>query len=396
MTLANLGARRPALCPGIHDLLRRRKDVTNQDGRINRCSPNCRLPVDCRYAHRNTHAIQNVVDCDARPDGKPMRRREFITLIGGGAATWPLAAGAQSLPLVGYMTSRSSKDSEPHTAAFIGGLGESGYMPGQNVRIEYRWADGRYERLPEIAAELARLPLAAFVAVGGEPSALAAKGASATVPIIFLIGGDPVKAELTENLNRPGTNATGISFFTAELGGKRVNLISELVPNAKTIALLVNPNMAETDAHIESARMGADALGRRLLVLHASTPAELEPSFESIVREPAGALVVQNDPFFDSQRDRLIALAAQYSIPAIYHIREYPAAGGLMSYGASLLDAYRQVGIMTGRVLKGEHPQDIPVLQPTRFELVINSRTARSLHLAIPPQMLALADEVIE
>jgi putative ABC transport system substrate-binding protein len=175
-----------------------------------------------------------------------------------------------------------------------------------------------------------------------------------------------------------------------------VSLISELAPNAKAIALLVNPNMSETDAHIKSARMGADTLGRRLLVLHASTPADLGPSFKSIVKESAGALVVQNDPFFDSQRDRLIALAAQYAIPAIYHIREYPAAGGLMSYGASLLDAYSQVGIMTGRVLKGEHPQDIPVLQPTRFELVINSKTARSLQLTIPPQMLALADEVIE
>ncbi|HET8918631.1 MAG TPA: ABC transporter substrate-binding protein [Xanthobacteraceae bacterium] len=325
-----------------------------------------------------------------------MRRREFITLVGGVAATWPFGAEAQSPPLVGYMTSRSAKDSEPHTAAFIRGLGESGYVQGQNVRIEYRWADGYYERLPGIAAELTRLPLALLVAAGGEPSARAAKAASATVPIIFLIGGDPVKAGLTASVNRPGTNATGISFVTAELGGKRANLISELVPNAKTIALLVNPNMSETDAHIQSARMGADSLGRRLLVLNASTSAELEPSFESIVKQSAGALVVQNDPFFDSQRDRLIALTAQHAIPAIYHIREYPAAGGLMSYGASLLDAYTQVGIMTGRVLKGEHPQEMPVLQPTRFELVINSKTARSLHLAVPPQMLALADEVIE
>lgn len=269
-----------------------------------------------------------------------MRRREFITLVGGVAATWPFGAEAQSPPLVGYMTSRSAKDSEPHTAAFIRGLGESGYVQGQNVRIEYRWADGYYERLPGIAAELTRLPLALLVAAGGEPSARAAKAASATVPIIFLIGGDPVKAGLTASVNRPGTNATGISFVTAELGGKRANLISELVPNAKTIALLVNPNMSETDAHIQSARMGADSLGRRLLVLNASTSAELEPSFESIVKQSAGALVVQNDPFFDSQRDRLIALAAQHAIPAIYHIREYPAAGGLMSYGASLLDAY--------------------------------------------------------
>jgi putative ABC transport system substrate-binding protein len=347
-------------------------------------------------ALRRTAYIPNVLQCGSRL-GASMKRREFIKGIAGAAATWPFAATAQqSPPLIGFMTSRSAKDSEPHTAAFLQGLGEGGYVPGQNVRIEYRWAEGHYERLPEIAAELANQPLAAFVAAGGEPSAIAAKSATVTVPIIFLIGGDPVKTGLTASLNRPGTNATGISFVTAELGGKRVNLISELVPKAATVALLVNPKMSETDTHIQSAHAGADALGRRLLVLHASTPAELEPSFDSIAKEGAGALVVQNDPFFDSQRDRLIALAAQRAIPAIYHIREYPAAGGLMSYGASLLDAYKQVGVMTGRILKGERPQDIPVLQPTRFELVINSKTARSLHLIIPPQTLAIADEVIE
>jgi putative ABC transport system substrate-binding protein len=326
-----------------------------------------------------------------------MRRRELLKSIAGIGATWPLAVRAQtSLPLIGFMSSRSSKDSEPHLAAFLRGLSEAGYIPGQNVRIEYRWADGHYERLPQIAGELVKLPLAALVAAGGEPSAQAAKSATASIPIVFVIGGDPVRAGLTTSLNRPGTNATGVSFFTAELGGKRVNLIAELVPNATTIALLVNPNMAETDTHIQSARMGADSLSRRLLVLRATTPADLEPNFNAITKEGAGALVVQNDPFFDSQRDRLIGLAAQYAVPAIYHIREYPALGGLMSYGASLLDAYRQVGVMTGQILKGEHPQNIPVLQPTQFELVINSKTARSLRLAIPPQLLAIADEVIE
>jgi putative tryptophan/tyrosine transport system substrate-binding protein len=325
-----------------------------------------------------------------------MRRRDLLKSIAIGA-TWPLAVRAQaSLPLIGFMSSRSSKDSEPHSVAFLRGLSEAGCIPGQNARIEYRWADGHYERLPEIAAELVELPLAALVAGGGEPSARAAKSATASIPIIFVIGGDPVKAGLTKSLNRPGTNATGVSFVTAELGGKRVNLIAELVPNAATIALLVNPKMAETDTHIQSARMGADALGRRLLVLHATTPADLEPNFNAITKEGARALVVQNDPFFDSQRDRLIGLAAQYAVPAIYHIREYPASGGLMSYGASLLDTYRQVGVMTGRIFKGEHPENMPVLQPTQFELVINRKTARSLHLAIPPQLLAIADEVIE
>jgi putative ABC transport system substrate-binding protein len=326
-----------------------------------------------------------------------MRRRDLLKSIAGIGATWPLAVRAQaSLPLIGFMSSRSSQDSEPHKAAFLHGLNEAGYVPGQNVRIEYRWADGHYERLPDIASELVKLPLAALVAAGGEPSAQAAKSTTASIPIIFVIGGDPVRAGLTASLNRPGTNATGVSFVTAELGGKRVNLIGELVPNAATIALLVNPNMTETDAHIQSARKGADALSRRLIVLSANTPGELPPSFDSIVKQGAGALVVQNDPFFDSQRDRLIALAAQYSVPAIYHIREYPAAGGLMSYGASLLDAYRQIGAITGRVLKGEQPQNIPVLQPTQFELVINRKTAASLHLTIPAQMLAIADEVIE
>jgi putative ABC transport system substrate-binding protein len=326
-----------------------------------------------------------------------MRRRDLLKSIAGIGAIWPIVVRAQaSSPLIGFMSSRSSKDSEPHSAAFLRGLSEAGYVPGQNVRMEYRWADGRYERLPQIAAELVKLPLAALVAGGGEPSAQAAKSATASIPIIFVIGGDPVKAGLTTSLNRPGTNATGVSFVTAELGGKRVNLIAELVPNAATIALLVDPNMTETDTHIQSARMGADALGRRLLVLHATTPADLEPNFNAITKEGAGALVVQNDPFFDSQRDLLIGLAAQYAVPAIYHIREYPASGGLMSYGASLLDAYRQVGVMTGRILKGEHPQNIPVQQPTQFELVINRKTAHSLRLAIPPQLLAIADEVIE
>lgn len=329
--------------------------------------------------------------------GAAMRRRDLLKSIAGIATAWPLATRAQaSLPLIGFMSSRSSKDSEPHLAAFLRGLSQAGYVPDQNVRLEYHWANGHYEQLPQLAAELVKLPLAALVAAGGEPSAQAARSATTSIPIIFVIGGDPVRAGLTLSLNRPGTNATGVSFVTAELGGKRVNLIAELVPAAATIALLINPNMAESEAHIQSARMGADALGRRLVVLHASTAADLEPNFNAIVKERAGALVVQNDPFFDSQRDRLIALAAQYAIPAIYHIREYPAAGGLMSYGASLLDAYRQVGATTGQILKGDHPQNIPVQQPTQFELIVNRKTARSLHLTIPPQLLAIADEVIE
>jgi putative ABC transport system substrate-binding protein len=227
-----------------------------------------------------------------------VRRREFIALLGS-IAGWPFAAQAQQaeMPLIGFMSSRSLKDSEPHTAAFLGGLSEASYVPGQNVRIEYRWADGHYERLPELAAELVGRRVAALVAVGGEPSALAAKSATATVPIVFVIGGDPVKTGLTASLNRSNSNATGVSFITTELGGKRAELISELVPNATTLALLVNPNMSETDTHIQSVRVAANTLGRRLLVLRASTPAEIRPSFDLIAKEAAGALVVQNDPF---------------------------------------------------------------------------------------------------
>jgi len=326
-----------------------------------------------------------------------MRRREFVRLLAGVAAGAPISTRAQqSQPLIGFMTSRSARESEPHTAAFLQGLSEGGYAPGQNVRIEFRWTDGHYERLPEVAAELVELRPAVLVAAGGEPSALAAKSATATIPIVFLIGGDPVATGLVASLNRPNTNATGLTFVTMELGGKRVEFISELVPNAGTIAVLVNPNMSGTDIHLQSVRSAADALHRRLLVLQASTPAAIESNFELIAKEAAVALVVQNDPFFDSQRARLIDLAAQHAVPAIYHIREFPAAGGLMSYGASLLGTYRQLGTMTARVLKGGRPQEMPVLQPTRFELVINSKTARSLHLAVPPQMLAITDEVIE
>ena len=325
-----------------------------------------------------------------------MNRREFTTFVGA-AIGWPHVARAQqSAPLIGFISSRGSKDSEPHVAGFLQGLAEGGYAPRQNVGIEYRWADGDYDRLRELAAALVRLRPAVIVAAGGEPSAIAAKAASAIIPIVFVIGGDPVKAGLAASLNRPGTNATGVSFVTTQLGGKRLNLITELVPNAATVALLVNPNMSETDIHVQSVRQAADTLQRRLVVLPASTPADIEASFASIAKEGIGALVVQNDPFFDSQRTRLIELAAQHALPAIYHIRDYPAVGGLMSYGASLVDAYKEVGAMTARILKGERPQEMPVVQPTRFELVINSKTARSLRLTIPAQMLAIADEVIE
>ena len=269
-----------------------------------------------------------------------------------------------------------------------------GYVEGQNVAIEYRWAEGHYERLPVLAGGLVSLGVSVMVAVGGSPSARAAK--AATLPTVFLIGEDPVKVGLVTSFNRPGGNRTGVSFLTGELGAKRLGLLRELVPNSISVGLLLNPNSSQAESQRKDVQSASDVLGQQLLVLHASTESEIESVFARLVRERVGALVVENDPFFDSRRDQLIAVAARNAVPAIYHIREFPAAGGLMSYGASLVDAYRQVGNYTARILKGEKPGDLPVVQPTTFELVINLKTAKALGLTVPPTLLARADEVIE
>jgi ABC-type uncharacterized transport system substrate-binding protein len=326
-----------------------------------------------------------------------MQRREFITLIGGSVVVWPLAAQAQrpGLPVVGFLSSRSPDEAAVHTAAFLHGMNDRGYIDGQTVAVQYRWAQGRYERLPAMAGELVDLGVNVMVAVGGSAPALAAK-AAAKVPIVFLIGEDPVKVGLVSSFNRPGGNITGFSFLTGELGAKRLGLLAELVPTASTAAVLLNPNYSEADAQRLDVQSAANALGRHLLVQYASTEWEFEPVFAKLVQEGVGALVVENDPFFDTKRDRLMALAAQNNIPAIYHIREFPASGGLMSYGASLVDAYRQVGDYAGRILKGEKPDDLPVVQPTKFEFVINLKTAKSLGIIVPATLLARADEVIE
>lgn len=326
-----------------------------------------------------------------------MRRREFIRLLGG-TALLPLAARAQQsvMPVIGFLSSRSSGEAAVHTAAFRKGLAESGFVDGQNVSVIFRWADGRYDRLPALANELVDLRVSAIVAGGGELSARAAKEATPSIPIAFVIGDDPVKVGLTTSYNRPGGNITGVSFLTGELGGKRLGLICELVSGTGAVALLLNPKDMGAELQKQDVQAAAQALGRRLVVLYARTENDFEAVFETMKLEQVGALVVENDPYFDSQREKIMSLAARYAVPAIYHIREFPADGGLMSYGASLAEVYHQVGIYTGRILKGEKPGDLPVMQPTKFELVINLKTAKSLGLIVSPSLLARVDEVIE
>jgi len=326
-----------------------------------------------------------------------MRRREFVGLLGS-TAILPLAARAQqaAAPVIGFLSSRSPEEAAVHTAAFRKGLAEAGFVEGRNVSVVFRWADGRYERLPSLAKELVDLRVSTILAGGGELSARAAKEATASIPVVFVIGDDPVKVGLTASFNQPGGNLTGVSFLTGELGGKRLGLICELVAGAGPVALLLNPKDMGAELQRQDVEAAAQALGRHLLVLYARTEMDFETNFETLKREKAGALLVENDPFFDSQRDQIISLAARYAMPAIYHIREFPSAGGLMSYGASLADAYRQVGNYTGRILKGEKPGDLPVMQPTQFELVINLKTAKALGLNVSPSFLARVDEVIE
>ncbi len=327
-----------------------------------------------------------------------MRRREFLVLLGA-AASRPLAARAQqpAMPVIGFLSGRSPYELSVAVAAFRQGLDETGYFESKNVVIEYRWAEGRYDRLPALAAELVSRQVTVIAAVGGPSSGLAAKGATATIPIVFISGADPVQEGLVASLNKPGGNATGVAPLLPAMEGKRFGLLHEVVPNAALIGVLLNPAAASyLDRETSDVREAARVVGQQLLILRASTEEAIEAAFAIAVEQRAGGLLVAADPFFVSRREQIVALAARYAIPAIYEVREYAAAGGLMTYGINIGDAYHQVGSYVGRILKGEKPANLPVLQPTKFEFVINLTTAKALGVAILPGLLSIADEVIE
>jgi putative ABC transport system substrate-binding protein len=326
-----------------------------------------------------------------------VKRREFITLLGGAAAAWPMGARAQkAMPVVGWISSRAANEANYLVAAFRQGMKETGYVETQNVAVDFRWAEGQYDRLPAFASDLVSRPATVIVATGGDPAAQAAKAATATIPIVFVSGSDPVKVGLVASLNRPGGNVTGVHLLLLGMGAKRLGLLHELLPAANPIGLLINPNFVDGQTQLRDIENAAKSLGLDLLVLRASTEHEIDLAFASLVQRKIGAVLLASDPFFTVRRSQLAALGTRYAIPVMFDLREYVAAGGLMSYGASLTDGYRQGGIYTGRILRGEKPVDLPVVQATKFDLVINLTTAKAIGLNIPDRLMALADEIIE
>jgi len=327
-----------------------------------------------------------------------LRRRDFITLLGGAAAAWPVATRAQqtTMPVIGFMSGRSLADAGYLAEAFRQGLRDTGYVEGESIGIEYRWANGDYDRLPGFASDLLQRNVLVLVAVGGDSSPRAAKQATSTVPIVFGMGGDPIQAGLVASFNRPGGNATGYTLLTNEMEPKRIGLLHELVPGASLLGALINPSFPPAARQLEDIENAIRSIKQNLFVARAVNDQDLETAFPSFVQQKAGAVLVAASPFFDTRQDRIVALAAQYRLPAMYHFRQYAVAGGLISYGPSLTESYKQAGVYAGRILRGAKPADLPVLQPTKFEMVINQKTANALGFAIPNTIQLLADEVIE
>jgi putative tryptophan/tyrosine transport system substrate-binding protein len=327
-----------------------------------------------------------------------MKRRDFITLAGG-AAAWPFAARAQqpAMPVIGFLNGGSAWESAKWTTAFLQGLGATGYVEGRNVLIEYRWAEGHYDRLPTLAADLVRRRVSVIAAVGGPPQALAAKAATAAIPIVFQVGADPVQMGLVSSLSRPGGALTGVTSLNLEVGPKRLELMRAMMPTATSMALLINPtNATNAEAETTVLRTAAGALGLQLNVLHASAERDLDGIFATLVQQRASGLVIGPDPFLQSRTEQIAALAVQHAVPTITPYREFAVAGGLVSYGGDIAESWRTAGAYTGRVLKGERPADLPVQQVTKIDFVINLKTAKALGLTVPPNLLATADEVIE
>ncbi len=325
-----------------------------------------------------------------------MNRRKLLLYLGGVAVVAPLAARAQRLPVIGFLNSASPDNYAFNAAAFRDGLGEAGYVDGQNVTIEYRWAKGDYDRLPMLATELVNRNVAVIAATGDIASARAAQAATRKIPIVFTVGADPTPFGLVDSLSHPGGNATGITLFSSTLSAKRLELLREIAPNATLIALFMNPDNSNVDADVRAAQEAARALGRQAVVVNARSPSEFDAAFKTAVQQRAGAILLASDPMFLGQRGKLVALAAQYAIPVMYWTREFAVAGGLMSYGSSITWMYHEAGIYVGRILKGAKPADLPVLQPAKFELIITLKTAKALGLTIPQSLLLRADEVIQ